>query len=217
VAGCYGPKVPSGVACDPAHPVCPAGQSCQAVGVCSATTLPLPDAAAPDAQAVFAYPASIAKCINPMAAPPSPAACAAASPANQLHVDGDDVMHPWDTFLRFDLDAAFAGRTVTGVRLQLTTSDAAAAMSDNSGIVYKSVEFTSADLATAEPMKAQSAALAPSQGAVAPMQTVEWPLPATLASPNGSVYLELENPSADGVDYWDQTGSVPPQLFIDVQ
>jgi hypothetical protein len=66
-------------------------------------------------------------------------------------------------------------------------------------------------------MKAQTAALAPSQGAVGPMQTVEWSLPVTLASPNGSIYLELENPSADGVDYWDRTGTTPPQLLIDVQ
>jgi hypothetical protein len=220
LAGCYGPKAPSGAPCDPAAPVCPAGQTCQPVGVCSAIPMPLPDAAidaAPDAQAIFAYPAVIAKCINPLATPPSPGACAAASPANQLHVDGDASMHPWDTFLRFDLDDAFAGRTVTGVRLQLTATDVAAAMSDNSGVVYKSVEFTSADLSTAEPMKAEMGALAPSQGEVVPLQTVEWALPASLASPNGSVYLELETPSADGVDYWDQTGTTPPQLFIDVR
>jgi hypothetical protein len=166
---------------------------------------------------VFPYPASIAKCINPAAVPPSPTACAAASPANQLHVDGDDAMHPWDTFLRFDLDAAFEGRTVTSVRLQLTTTDVAASASDNSGIVYKSVEFTSADLSTAEPMKAQTTALAPSQGVVMPLQTVEWALPASLASPGGSVYLELENPSTDGVDYWDTAGTTPPQLLVDVR
>jgi hypothetical protein len=200
--------------------VCPAGQTCQPVGVCSATSIPLPDAAIdgpPDAQASFAYPAAIAKCINPLATPPSPSACAAASPANQLHVDGDATMHPWDAFLRFDLDDAFAGRTVTGVRLQLTASDSAAAMSDNSGVVYKSVEFTNADLSTAEPLKAQTAALAPSQGAVAPLQTVEWPLPAALVSANGSIYLELENPSTDGVDYWDNAGATPPQLIVDVR
>jgi hypothetical protein len=90
-------------------------------------------------------------------------------------------------------------------------------MSDNSGIVYQSVEFTNADLSTAEPMKAQMAALAPSQGAVVQLQTVEWALPASLASPDGSVYLELETPSADGVDYWDKDGTTPPQLIIDVR
>lgn len=220
LAACYGPKAPSGAPCDPAAPVCPAGQTCQPVGVCSATAIPLPDAAIdarPDAQAIFAYPAVIAKCINPLATPPSPSTCAAASPANQLHVDGDASAHPWDTFLRFDLDSAFAGRTVTGVRLQLTASDSAAAMSDNSGIVYKSVEFTSADLSTSEPMKAQTTPLAPSQGVVMPLQTVEWALPASLASPGGAVYLELENPSTDGVDYWDTAGTTPPQLLVDVR
>jgi hypothetical protein len=220
LAACYGPKAPSGAPCDPAAPVCPRGQTCQPAGVCSSTALPAPDAAVdapPDAQAVFAYPAAIAKCINPLATPPSPSACAAASPANQLHVDGDDVMHPWDTFLRFDLDTAFAGRTVTGVRLQLTATDVAAAHSDNSGVVYKSVEFTNGDLSTAVPLKAQTTALAPSQGEVTPMQTVEWPLPASLASPGGSIYLELDNPSTDGVDYWDGSGTTPPQLFIDAR
>ena len=42
LAGCYGPKAPSGAPCDPAAPVCPDGQSCQPVGVCSATAIPLP-------------------------------------------------------------------------------------------------------------------------------------------------------------------------------
>ena len=103
------------------------------------------------------------------------------------------------------------------MRLHLTATDAAGAPSYNSGIVYKTVEFTNADLSVAEPMKAQTAALAPSQGPITMLQTVEWPLPASLASPNGSIYLELENPSADGADYWDRSGATPPQLIVDVQ
>jgi hypothetical protein len=185
--------------------------------------MPLPDAAAdapdapPDAQTVYPYGAIIAKCINPLATPPSPSACSSVSGADTVIVDGDDTMHPWDTFLRFDLDTAFAGRTVVGVRLQLTATDATIAMSNNSGLVYESVPFTNTDLTVAEPAKAQAMALAPSQGAVTQLQTVEWPLPASLVTAGGSVYLELESPSTDGVDYWNRAGATPPQLFVDVQ
>jgi hypothetical protein len=154
LAACYGPKPPSGAPCDPAAPACPAGQTCQPVGVCSATAIPPPDAAVdaavdaapdapPDAQALFAYPASISKCINPLATPPDPTACAAATgTTHAIRVDADDGMHPWDGFLRFDLDGAFAGCTVVAVQLVLTAPDVVNADSTNSGLVYENTTFT---------------------------------------------------------------------------
>ena len=228
-AGCYGPKVPDGVRCDPASPACPAGQSCvttQGGSICTAR--PVTDAAVdaavdagpdapPDAQTRFIYTANVAACINPMGAPPDPAMCAVAAGPNAVRVDADDTGHPWDAFVRFKLDAAFAGRTITAVHLQMTVSTNVNSESDNSGSVYEAMPFALSDLSVAEPAKADPAALAGSQGAVALGQTVLWPLPVRFAVANASVYLELENASIDGVFYDNRNGAVPPQLIIDTQ
>ena len=230
VAGCYGPKVPDGVRCDPAAPACPSGQTCvtsAAGSICTAmpadAAIPVdaaPDTpdAPPDAQTRFTYVANLAACINPMAAPPDPAACATAAGPNAVRVDADDVGHPWDTFLRFHIDAAIAGKTVTAFQLQLTVSTNPNASSPSSGSVYQSVPFSSTDLTTAEPAKADPAALAgPQGGAVALGQTIVWPLPTQLAVAGTNVYLELETANTDAVIYDNKNGAVPPTLVIDTQ
>jgi len=234
LAGCYSPRAPFGAPCDPARPACPTGQSCvfQANGTfCDVA----PDAAAsdapvlidasidalppPDALMSFTYAPSIVACIDPTAATPDPATCATAAGPNSVRVDAQDgsPLHPWDTFIAIDLDGAFAGMTVTAVHLRMTASTSTSSDSTNSGIVYHSTPFTLADLSVAEPAKASGTALAPTQGAVAQLQTVDWPLPASLASPGGHVYLELETPSANAVMYWNLAGTTPPQLVVDAQ
>jgi hypothetical protein len=182
--------------------------------------LPPPDAApdaAPDAQAVFAYTATVAACIDPAA--PNPSLCTSIKGPAQLVVDMLDAttMQPWDAFVRFDLDAAFAGRTIQMVRLELTATDDKLAASGNSGTLYQVDPFALADLSLAEPKKVGTTALAPSQGAVAALQVVMWPVPASLAAPNGSVYLELETTSQDGVNYWNLAGPNPPRLVVYVE
>lgn len=229
LAGCYGPKVPDGVRCDPASPACPSGQRCVTTGAGSTCTAmaaadapvePAVDAgpdAPPDAQTRFLYVANLASCINPMATPPDPAACATAAGPNAVRVDADDVGHPWDTFLRFHIDAAIAGRTVTAVHLQMTASTNANSNSPSSGSVYESVAFSSTDLTMAEPAKADPAAIAGPQGAVALGQTVVWPLPTQLGVESTNVYLELETADTDAVIYDNKNGAVPPTLIVDTQ
>lgn len=233
LAGCYSPRAPFGAPCDPAASACPSGQACVRQENGTFCDVP-PDAAsdAPatrdaaaidtstDARTAFVYTPSVVACINPKAAPPDPAACATAAGPNSIRVDAQDgttVFHPWEAFVRVDLDGAFAGRTVTAVHLQMTVSTSTSSDSTNSGLVYEATPFTLADLSVAEPAKASATALAPTQGAVAQLQTVDWPLPASLAAPDGSVYLELETPSANAVMYWDLAGTTPPQLVVDVQ
>ncbi|HSN29792.1 MAG TPA: hypothetical protein VLT45_26070 [Kofleriaceae bacterium] len=229
VAGCYGPKVPDGVRCSPASPACPSGQTCvttQAGSICtSMAPVDAPADAAvdagpdapPDAQTRFVYEASVAACVNPVGTSPDPAGCSTAAGPNAVRVDADDTGHPWDAFLRFHLDSAFAGRTVTAVHLQLTASTNANSDSPNSGAVYQSTAFALADLSVAEPAKADPTALAGNQGAVALGQTVRWPLPTRFAVINTNVYLELESTSADGVFYDNRNGAVPPQLIVETQ
>lgn len=226
VAGCYGPKVPDGVRCDPAAPACPAGQSCVTTSAGSTcTSMPaapvdaapdVPDAP-PDAQTRFTYVANLASCINPVAAPPDPATCATAAGPNAVRVDADDGGHPWDAFLRFHIDTAITGRTITAVHLQMTASTNMYSDSPSSGSVYEVVPFSSTDLTTAEPAKADPAAVAGPQGAVALGQTVLWPLPNQLAAAGSNVYLELETANTDAVIYDNKNGAVPPTLIIDTQ
>lgn len=222
VAGCYAPKAPAGAPCDLAAPSCPAGQRCVAPGVCATGPLPVdaaPDGpsidAPPDAQSEFVYKPSIVACINPAA--PSPAACSSSITPAGVTVDGDGGGHPWDTFIRVHIDASISGRVVTALRLQMTATDGAAAMSPNAGDVYRVQSFTLTSLGTTEPAKADPMRIAASPGAVAALQTVEWPLPIALATPSTTLYLELESTSTDGADYWDLTGATPPQLIVDVQ
>lgn len=228
VAGCYGPKVPDGVRCDPAAPACPSGQTCvtsSAGSICTAGDASIavdarPDGpdAPPDAQTRFTYVANIAACINPVATPPDPSACATSSGPNAVRVDADDGGHPWDAFLRFHLDTAFAGKTVTAFHLQMTASTNPNSDSPSSGSIYESVAFSSTDLTTAEPAKADPAAIAgPQPGAVALGQTVVWPLPTQLAVAGTNIYLELETANTDAVIYDNKNGAVPPTLIVDTQ
>jgi len=231
VAGCYGPRVPDGVRCDPTSPACPSGQTCvtTAGGSICTSAVSGPDAPAtdaqldaapdapPDAQTRFIYAANLAACINPVATPPDPAACATSSGPDAVRVDGDDGGHPWDAFVRFHIDAAIAGRTVIAVHLQMTASNNTNSDSPSSGSVYEATAFSSTDLSTAEPAKASTTALAGTQGAVALGQTITWPLPTGLAVENTNVYLELETTNTDAVIYDNRTGAVPPELIIDTQ
>ena len=190
------------------------GHFCETHAIADAFVADAPPDAPPDAQAVFAYTATIADCIDPMT--PNPDQCTSIKGPEQLVVDMLDAttMQPWDAFLRFDLDGALAGKPIAVVRLELTATDDKLASSGNSGVLYQVQSFTRADLFLAEPMKVSATALAPSQGAVVALQVVMWPVPSALVAANGSVFLELENPSQDGVNYWNLAGPDPPRLVV---
>jgi hypothetical protein len=135
---------------------------------------------------------------------------------DQLVMDVKDATttHPWHGFVRFDLDAAFAATSVAAVTLVLTATDDSLAPSPSTGMVWQVQPF--ADLYVAEPAQIGTMALAPAQGAVVKNQVVKWTLPTSLATPGGSVFLELTTASSDGVHYWNLDGTHPPRIVIDV-
>jgi hypothetical protein len=245
-AGCYAPSVTPGAPCDPAVGNCPrplmcvpdtAGFTCQRgpgnhvddAAIDSAADAE-PDAAidamvdamadAPiDAPPVMhvEYPSVVADCVDPTS--PDPDQCIQVNGTGQLAVDADDSSsnNPWIGFVRFDLDAVLAGRVVTSVKLRMSTTSSSSSVSDSSGAVWQVQMFTRTSLATALPLRVGTMPIAPSQGSVDPNEDVLWTLPTSLVSANASVYLSIVSTSTDGTNYWNQTGTRPPRLMIDLQ
>jgi hypothetical protein len=244
-AGCYAPSVTPGAPCDPQVGNCPrplvcvagtGGFTCERTGgldpddaAIDVPITPDPDAAidamtlidaSPDA-AIDAplvmhveYPSMVADCVN--RGNPNPDTCISVNGNGQLAVDLRDSQtnNPWDGFVRFDLDNMIAGRVVTSVKLRMTTTSDTKAVADNSGVIWQVLTFTRASLAVSEPAQVGGSPIAGSQGSVIKNQDVLWPLPTTIVS---SVFLEITTPSADGTNYWNQTGTRPPRLLIDLQ
>lgn len=218
--------------CDPLASACPAGQRCVpgATGhVCStgdgvaipdadvAGEASLPDAAEPDAPpgtVQKTYTATVAECIAPMF--PSPQLCRNVNGNTQLVIDLNDSMtnDAWNAYLRFDLDDALAGKTITKVVLRLVATNDAKAPGPDTGSVFRVSAFSLASLMQAAPTP-QGAALAGSQGTVSQGKVVSWTLPTSVATPGGEVYLGLLPNNDDGVNYFNTDGQVPPRLIID--
>ena len=245
-AGCYAPSVTPGAPCDPQVGNCPrplmcvtgaAGYTCQLGpgssgddAMIDVPSVPDPDAAidaAPDASpdaptdapAVthLEYPSVVADCVNRN--DPDPDQCIQVNGIGQLSVDAEDssANNPWDGFVRFDLDNALAGRVVTSVKLRMSTTSNSQTDSDHSGVVWQVQMFTRASLASSLPARVGTVPIAGGQGAVNQNQDVLWPLPTAIVSANSSVYLSIVTPSTDGTNYWNQTGTRPPRLIIDLQ
>jgi hypothetical protein len=233
LVACYAPHVPSGVACDPAAPVCPDGQICRredgaftcggALAIDAA--LPVVDSpendpdgpvTSPDGPPRVTYGASIAECIDP--GDPDPARCRAVNGAQQLVVDIRDstTTRPWRGFVRFDTDDQLVGRVVTAVTLRVTATSDAKAPGPSSGEIFRSSPFDLSTLATTTPTRVGSP-IAPSQGAVLRLEPVEWPLPVGIVAASSPVFLEINPLDDDGVNYWNSDGANPPELIIDLQ
>lgn len=232
-AGCYAPRVAPGVACDPAADNCPSGQTCAASAAGFVCVTPgeravdaaadgMTDAAAdarpdapPDAAGHVEYTASVSDCVNRVT--PDPDSCASLSGLAGMLVDMSEAttMQPTDGFVRFDLDGALAGKTIVSATLRLTATNDARAAGPASGVLYRVQPFTRATLAMTEPAKIGSQPVSPGQGAVAKLQPVNWPLPTSLVSANGSVFLEIVNTNTDGVIYGTKAAAAPPLLLID--
>src|SRR4051812_39603837 len=118
--GGFLPHAPPGVACDPAAPVCPDGETCRAEGgrvvgggplgidaarPIDATAIDSVDTGTPgpDAPSHLVYPAAIAECVEPSR--PSTAECRTANGNLQLTVDTRDTAtgKPWHGYIRFDV------------------------------------------------------------------------------------------------------------------
>lgn len=245
-AGCFDPHIPTGAPCDPAAPSCPhdqvcvtgpTGTTCELPGGGDASLGPTPDApigsdpdapiattpdgpttGSPDAPApVHAeYVATVAECVDPLM--PSPAFCKAINGADQLVVDHRDTgtTDPWNAYIRFEVDAAIAGRTVTSVVLRLTATDDPKAPGANAGDVSLVSPFDAASLAVSTPV-ASGTPVALSPGPVDIGSQLDWQLPTDAVAASSPVYLGIASQSTDGVNYWNLAGSDPPRLIIDAQ
>lgn len=163
------------------------------------------------------YPATIADCLEQGELDPNACRSFAESQSgpDQMWVD---VRHPprseFRGFLKFDVDDAILGATVSAVRLEVSVAsngDAAA----SAPAVWQVEEFqTRAELFLTEPMPVGSAALADAPQAI-DGSTLTYALPIDSVSPGASLYLGLLPESAAGVALWNANGSRPPQLVIE--
>ena len=163
---------------------------------------------------VLSYGTSVADCVDPTS--PNPDTCATEGGGIRMAVDLEEGMPPTPriSFLRFDLDAQLAGKSVDSVELRLSVPVFIGAESNDSGEVWRVAEFDRAALFTAAPTKVGASPAAASVGAVAQGQTVVFELPSSLVSAGGSVYLGVFPLSTNGVDYSNALGAVPPALVI---
>lgn len=169
----------------------------------------------------FEYPADVAECVDPGA--PDPQACrtqnmGASANLFQMVVDLQDTAaaHPWVAYVRFAIDDQIAGRTITAITLRVTATDDAAADSNSTGEVFAVAPFSLADLTGTAPAKT-SARLAPSQGAVAKLDVIDFPLPLDAATAEQPAHFGIFPASAQGVNYWNSSGPKPPVLIIDTE
>jgi len=246
-AGCFDPHIPTGAPCDPAAPSCPhdqtcvagpAGYTCELAGgspdgppgtAPDAPILTSPDArpGTPDGPVVTdpdapppvhaEYVATVAECIDPLM--PSPSFCKSINGADQLVVDHRDTgtADPWNAYIRFDLDAAIAGRTVTQVVLRLTGTDDPKTPGVNAGDVSLVEAFDAASLAVTTPAASGGGPVALSPGPVDIGSIIDWQLPTDAVTASMPLYLGIASVSNDGVNYWNLAGSDPPRLIIDAQ
>lgn len=164
----------------------------------------------------YAYVAVIAECVGPGL---DPDACEAITDPDAIQTDAQDIATggPIYSFLRFDLDDAFAGAQVTSVTLRMHTADYDSAESEQSGEIFEVEPFERDDLYVGAPAQVGNTPIGPDVGPVAGDQDVTWALPETIAVAGGSIYLGLFPASEDGVHYWDETTADPPTVIVVAQ
>jgi len=188
---------------------------------------PRDDVSAPDAgagvgpdnpgTAQVVYTATIAECLDPNQ--PDLDACGSTNGLGQLVVDGNDgsTDSPWQSFVRFELDATLDGMTVRGVKLVMTATDDDKAAGPDSGDIWQVAAFDRASLAGGPPARIGTSPLARSRGSVDPLDVVQWGLPVTLIAARTTIYLGvITDDDSGGVNYWNLEGREPPRLVIDV-
>jgi hypothetical protein len=163
------------------------------------------------------YVAVVADCIDPM--DPNPTECEVDTGFGIMSIDeivsGTGARN--EVYIRFNLDGALSGKSVVSVKLRLVVSNKASAGSDQTGEVWEVAPFMKTDLYLMAPSKVGVSALASDMGSVSQGEQVDWDLPITLVAPNSSVFLGVFPVSTDGVEYWNATGDVPPELIIEYQ
>jgi hypothetical protein len=178
----------------------------------------LPSQIEPDAsfEGALSYPATVAECVDPMQ--PDPAKCRMIKGNTQLVIDNKDATtgHPWNAFIRFDLDDALAGHTVTHVALRVTATDDSLAPSPDSGTPYSVAAFTLQSLTGTLPAKVGGPLVA-SKGPVTQLEAIDFELPPAIAAASSPVYIGLFPTNNDGVNYWNRDGATPPVLLVDIE
>lgn len=161
------------------------------------------------------YPASIGLCIDP--ANLDPALCEESAGLDQVSVDAytSVVDGPWISFLRFDFDDSFEGRTVTTATLQMVVGPDDKDEGSSTGDVWQVEPFTEADLLMKVPAQVGNQPIAFDRGPVGLNETVVWGIPEDLIEANGSLYLGMWKASENGTDYWGKDGVAPPLLIVE--
>ncbi len=171
-----------------------------------------------------AYTAAVADCVASVN--PDPDACEAVGNAGKtMSVDANNASFTQDggpliatiAFVSFNLDNAFAGKTVTTVQLVLTVDTSSGSESSSSGEVWEVSSFTRPDLFNAVPSKVGGSPLAGNQGAVALGQEVKFTLPVTAAKAGQFVYFGVFPTNSNGIDYLNLKGVPPPKLEVTYQ
>ncbi len=165
---------------------------------------------------VLNFPASVAACTEPVGLDPSYCAMVASALPGAITIDQEDLMlGPFNGYLRFDLDDSIEPGAVVSITLRMTTTGEMSADSTSSGEVWEVEPFGLADLSILQPATV-GPMLAPTQGMVASVDVIEWPLPPELlAGDPSSVYFGLFPTVTNGVDYWGVGGMEPPVLIIE--
>jgi hypothetical protein len=219
--GCYQPhELPSGSPCSVAAPTCPEGQTCILVNsdfACETNPGPdkpdgqLPNDGPPPGTHRLTYSATVTACVGSTF--PGETVCDDLYGLASLVVTSLDMtaMMPLEAYLRFDFDAALAGKTVALVTLEMTATNVAMAASDKSGSVWQANPFTQDSIDSATPGKTAMPVLAADRGSVAKGALVEWPLANSLIDATSPLCLEIESTSTNNVIY--DRGA---KLFIDV-
>jgi hypothetical protein len=140
--------------------------------------------------------------------------CEALAGPNGMYTDVlSDTGLPMHAYVRFDLDAQLAGKTIDAVTLRLTTLPGNSADSVSSGEIWQVMPFDAASLPLGQPATI-GGVIGMDLGAVALATDYYWGLPSGLVAANAPVFLGIISLSDDGVRYWNDHGVTPPLLIV---
>ncbi|MBE7484048.1 MAG: hypothetical protein HS104_29280 [Polyangiaceae bacterium] len=167
------------------------------------------------------YVANVADCVS--LTNPDPDACEAGNPGFLSVDNANDALATSDAgpapasagFLRFNLDSAFAGKSIINVELVVRAGTSTGAASDHTGEVWTVSPFTRPDLFSSVPAKV--AKVANDLGAVASGATITWTIPSSTISAGAPACFGIFTNSTNGVDYQNTKGNTPPRLLVTYQ
>lgn len=157
--------------------------------------------------------ATYAACAGPSTAP---ADCERFAGPGRIDVDllDGDTSERSTGYLTFDLDSVSRTATILSAQLELTAAGSGDADSDAAGRILLVEPFTAAGLADGLPAAQPTSPPSEALGGVSLGQTVRWDLDPAWLVPGQELHLSIEPGSADNVQYWSTTGTVPPRLLL---